>query len=111
MSYWPPGLPDPQTGNAFTTSETRLHTEGDLSPRCRIGDPNYRQTLSLSWSMTEDQFRVFESWFCYTLHDGVGCFDTRWNGRNGIARFTGVVQASLNGASWQLSGEAEIDYA
>lgn len=111
MNYWPPGLPDPMTGSTFTTAETRLQTEGDLSPRCRINDPNYRQTLSLSWTMTDDQFRVFESWFRYRLHDGVGCFDTFWNNKKGVARFTGVVHATLNGAHWQLTGEAEIDYA
>lgn len=111
MAYYPPGLPDPLNGSAFTTKETRITTEGELSPRTRITDPNYQQTLSLSWSMTEEQFRVFESWHRHRLHDGISCFDTQWNCQDGRARFTGPVQASLNGANWQLSGEVEIDYA
>ena len=111
MSYWPPGLPDPKTGAAFTTAENRLMTEGAVSPRTRIVDPNYRQTLSLGWTMSETQYRVFESWHRHRLHDGISRFEVSWDNRQGLAQFTGPVQAQLSGAQWELTGEVLIDYA
>lgn len=111
MSYWPPGLPDPQTGNSFETAETRLQHEGDICPVQRICDPNYCQNLTLTWTLTETEYRVFESWFFHRLCDGVSRFEVEWDNRHGWARFTGNVQAQLNGANWTVSGEARIDYA
>lgn len=111
MAYYPAALPDPQTGSAFTTAEQRLTTEGDIAPRNRVVNPNHRQTLSLTWTLTEQQFRIFESWHRWRLHDGISRFDIDWNGRSGRARLIAPVQASLNGATWSLSSEAEIDYA
>ncbi len=110
-AYWPPGLPDPQFGNAGTTAENRLQSDSDIAPRQRVVDPNYRQTLSVSWTMTERQFRAFESWYEYRLHDGISWFGIRWLGGEGRAHFTGNLSASLNGALWQLSGEVEMDHA
>ena len=109
--YWPPGLPEPQSGNTFITLEARLEHEGGIRPVQRVIDPNYRQSISLSFTMTEAQFRVFESWFFHSLCDGVSQFDVDWGGRHGWARFTGNVQARLNGENWSVSGEATIDYA
>jgi hypothetical protein len=111
MIYWPPGLPDPQFGNTSTSAERRLQSEGDCAPRQRVVDPNHRHTLSLSWTMTEAEFRGFESWHFYRIHDGVSWFDVRWFDQDARARFTGTLSARLEGAQWQVTGEAEIDYA
>ena len=111
MSYWPPALPDPQAGASFTTDEKRLTTDGDVAPRERVVDANYRQTVTLNWSMTEYQFRVFEAWHRWYLHDGISRFAVNWNGRSGWARFTGEVQCQLAGATWSVSAEVVIDYA
>ena len=109
--YWPPGLPEPQSGNTFTTAETRLEHEGDLCLHQRVCDPNYCQGLTLTFTMTGAQFRVFESWFFHHLCDGISKFEVDWGNRHGWARFTGNVQAQLNGTLWNVSGEAMIDYA
>lgn len=111
MIYWPPGLPDPQFGNTSTSAERRLQSDGDTAPRQRVINPNYRQTLSVSWTMTEAQFRAFESWYEYRIHDGISWFSMRWAGLEGRAQFAGNLNAKLNGDHWQVSGEAEIDYA
>ena len=111
MAYWPAGFPDPQFGNTATTAENRLQSETEVIPRQRVIDPNYRQTLSVSWIMTERQFRAFESWYEYRIHDGVSWFDMNWTGQEGRARFTGNLSAQLNGEHWQLNGEAELNYA
>ena len=111
MSYYPPALPEPQLGNAFTTKENRLTTEGDIAPRTRILDANHRQTLSLTFILTEAEFRVFESWFRHRLFDGVAWFDMNWGGRAGRAHFTSEVTAQLSGIQWQISTEAQIDYS
>lgn len=111
MSYWPSGLPDPQFGNASTTAENRLQTEGEVAVRQRVIDPNYQQTLTVSWTMTEAQFRAFESWHFYWINDGISWFDMAWRGPEGRARFTGTVTARLNGVQWEVSGEVEMDYA
>lgn len=108
---WPDGLPEPQQGNTFTTAETRLEHEGDMRLIQRVIDPNYRQSLTLSFSMTETQYRVFESWLLHRLRDGVSRFEMDWGGRHGWARFTGNVQAQMNGTLWNVTGEAMIDYA
>ena len=111
MSYWPPALPDPQTGNAFTTAEKRITTDGEVAQRERVIDPNYRQTATLSWTFSEQQFRVFEAWHRWYLHDGISRFSVSWNDRRGWARFTGAIDCKLSGATWSVSGEAVIDYA
>ncbi len=111
MTYWPPGLPEPQFGNACTTAENRLSTEGTCAPRQRIVDANYKQTLSLSWTMTETQYRAFESWHTHRCCDGISWFAMAWTGQQGRARFTGTIQAQLSGAMWSVSGEVELDYA
>lgn len=111
MSYYPSALPEPAAGNTFTTAENRLTTEGDIAPINRILDKNHKQTLTLSWILTEQQFRIFESWHRWRLFDGVSRFDMSWGGRAGRARFTGVIEANLDGVNWSLSGEAEVDYA
>ena len=111
MNYWPTELPEPMTGNSFTTSESRLESEGSIAPRQRIIDPNYRKLLSLSWNMTEHQYRLFESWHHHVIHDGVSRFQVNWSGQHGRARFTSPVQAQLAGSHWEVTGEAEIDYA
>ena len=111
MAYWPPGFPDPQFGNASTTAESRLNSEGETAVRQRVIDPNYKQTLSVSWTMTEEQFRAFESWHEHRIHDGISWFEMEWTGLKGWARFTGTVSAHLNGIQWQLGGEVEVDYA
>ena len=80
MIYWPPGFPDPQFGNASTTAEHRLQSEAEVAPRQRVIDPNYRQTLSVSWTMTEAQFRAFESWHEYRIYDGISWFGMAWTG-------------------------------
>ena len=59
MAYYPPALPDPLAGSTFETAEHRLTSEGDISPRSRVLNPNHRQTLQLSWTLTEQQFRIF----------------------------------------------------
>ena len=111
MAYYPSALPDPLSGSTFETAEHRLTSEGDIAPRSRVLNPNHRQTLQLSWTLTEKQFRIFEAWHRWQLHDGVSRFDITWCGRKGRARFIAPVQASLNGSSWSLSTECEIDYA
>lgn len=111
MAYYPPALPDPLAGSTFETAEHRLTSEGDISPRSRVLNPNHRQTLQLSWTLNEQQFRIFEAWHRWRLHDGVSRFDIEWCHRRGRARFIAPVQASLNGDSWSLSSECEIDYA
>lgn len=111
MAYYPSALPDPLDGSSFETHEHRLTTEGDIAPRSRLLNPNHRQTLQLSWTLTELQFRIFEAWHRWRLHDGVTRFDVQWCGRNGRAQFVAPVQASLNGSTWSLSSEAEVDYA
>ena len=111
MAYYPPALPDPLSGSTFETAEHRLTSEGDIAPRNRVINPNHRQTLSLTWTLTEHQFRIFEAWHRWRLHDGVSRFDIAWCARQGRARFIAPVQASLNGDSWSLSIEAEVDYA
>ena len=111
MAYYPPALPDPLNGSTFETAEHRLTSEGDISPRTRVLNPNHRQTLQLQWTLSEQQFRIFEAWHRWRLHDGVTRFDIAWCGRAGRARFIAPVQASLNGDAWSVSTEAEIDYA
>lgn len=111
MPAWPAGLPDPQMGNAFTTAENRITTDGDIAKRERVIDPNYRCTVPLTWTMSERQFRVFEAWHRWHLNDGISAFEVHWNRRQGRARFTGSVACKLNGATWSVSGEAVIDYA
>lgn len=111
MTYYPTALPDPLAGSTFETAEHRLTSEGDIAPRNRVLNPNHRQTLQLNWTLTEQQFRIFEAWHRWRLHDGVSRFDIDWCGRQGRARFIAPVQASLNGSSWSLTTEAEIDYA
>lgn len=111
MAYYPPALPNPLAGSSFETAEHRLTSEGDIAPRNRVINPNHRQTLSLTWTMTEQQFRIFEAWHRWRLHDGVSRFDINWCGRQGRARFIAPVQASLSGSTWSLSSEVEIDYA
>ncbi|MES9986192.1 MAG: hypothetical protein ABW115_22595 [Candidatus Thiodiazotropha sp. 6PLUC6] len=110
MTYYPAALPEPELGGIFTTAEGRIESEGDISPRTRVINPNHRQTLQLNWILTEQQYRIFESWHRWRLHDGVSRFDVDWAGRSGRARFTAPVQASLNGRNWSLSSECEIDY-
>lgn len=111
MAFYPSALPDPLNGSSFKTHEHRLITDGDIAPRSRLLNPNYRQIWSLTWTLTEKQFRVFEAWYRLRLHDGVSRFDVQWCNGAGQARFTAPVQASLNGNTWSLSSEVEIDYA
>lgn len=111
MAYYPPALPDPLSGSTLETAEHRLTTEGDIAPRSRLVNPNYRQTLQLSWTLTEQQFRIFEAWHRWRLWDGVAWFDVRWCQRSGRARFVAPLQASMTGNHWSLSGECELDYA
>ena len=110
-AYWPAGLPDPQFGNPGTSAEQRLQSEGEIAPRQRVVNPNYRQTLPVSWNLSEVQFRVLESWHEYRIHDGISWFDMDWTGLPGRARFNGNLSARLNGEHWQVSGEAELDHA
>ena len=111
MSYWPPGLPEPMLGGSFTTAENRLMTEGDIAPRQRIIDANYRQGFTASWVFSEEEYRVFEAWYHWTVYDGISWFDVTWQNRAGRAQFNGNVQASLKDVNWQVNGEVLIDYA
>lgn len=98
-------------GGSFTTSENRLATEGDISPRQRVVDANYRQTLTVSWLFTELEYRAFEAWYHWWVYDGISWFDITWRQRPGRAQFNGNVQASLKNTNWQVNGEVLIDYA
>ncbi|PJE80696.1 hypothetical protein CI610_00357 [invertebrate metagenome] len=111
MAYWPSVLPDPRTGASFETAQGRLSSGGDAAPRERVIDPNYRVSVSLSWVMTERQFRVFEAWMRWHLNDGIGRFRVRWDGRDGLARLTGEVSCVMAGIHWEVGAGAEIDYA
>lgn len=111
MPQYPSALPEPQLGSAFTTAENRLVTQGDVAQQNRIIDRNHRQTLSLSWTLTDDQFRIFEGWHRWYLHGGVSRFSVTWGGRDGIARILSPVAATLTALNWQVSTEVEIDYA
>lgn len=111
MFYYPSALPDPLAGSTFETAEHRLTSEGNIAPRTRVINPNHRQTLSLTWTLTEKQFRIFEAWYRLRLHNGVSRFDVQWCNCAGQARFIAPVQADLNDNTWSLSSKVEINYA
>lgn len=110
-AYWPAGLPEPQLGTAFETAQGRITSDGDVATRERITDPNYKQTTSATWLMSEPEFQVFKSWHFHIIHDGAAWFDVDWCDQPALARFVGGYSSSQSGLHRSVTAQMEIDYA
>lgn len=109
---WPIGLPYPLLGGAVSTAEGRIMSSGDVALTERVINPNYRQTLPVSFLFSNDELQAFKGWYLHYLHDGVNWFNVNWcEDKPGIARFVKPYSTVSSGKHWSVSTEVEVDYA
>ena len=113
--YFPEKLPYPTVdGYSIKPGEAIIRTEMEAGPARQRR--RYTQTpsrITVKWTMSPEQFSLFEVWYRYQAKEGGEWFFITLLGGLGLtsqeARFTQQFEASLlNGYLWQISSELEI---
>lgn len=99
---WPSILPAPTVEYSLDIAHSSARTEmesGHIRQRRRFSDSN--QSISVSWSFTDLEFQLFESFATHKLDGGNGWFETDILSGGGVVRHKVRIQNGQYSASYQ----------
>lgn len=117
METWPSYLPNPSVNYSGDRKSAVLRTKGAGGIAVqRLRFDRELWTYKVSWSLTDFQYGMFQSWFLHKLAAGSAWFTvslgfgdglTPVTARFGEAKFSAQQTSSLN---WSVSATLEVDY-